>query len=33
MANMSVKEAATKFGLSERRVQKLCELNRIDGAE
>lgn len=33
MSYISVKEAAIKFGLSERRVQKLCELNRIDGAE
>ena len=33
MSFISVKEAAAKFGLSERRVQKLCELNRIDGAE
>ena len=33
MSYMSVKEAAAKFRLSERRVQKLCEQNRIDGAE
>ena len=25
-------EAAKKWGISERRVQKLCEENRIDGA-
>ena len=33
MSYISVKEAADKFGLSERRVQKLCETNRIAGAE
>lgn len=33
MSFMSVKEAATKYGLSERRVQKLCKQNRIDGAK
>lgn len=31
MDYISVKEAALKFDLSERRVQKLCETNRIDG--
>ena len=31
MKYISVKEAANKFNLSERRVQKLCELNRIEG--
>lgn len=31
MDYISVKEAAIKFELSERRVQKLCESNRIDG--
>lgn len=31
MDYISVKEAADKFRLSERRVQKLCETNRIDG--
>lgn len=31
MDYISVKEAAEKFELSERRVQKLCETNRIDG--
>ena len=31
MEYISVKDAATKFGLSERRVQKLCETHRIDG--
>ena len=29
---ISVAEAAEKWGLSERRVQKLCKENRIDGA-
>lgn len=33
MSSISVKEAAIKFGLSERRVQKLCEENRIEGAK
>ncbi len=28
---ISVKEAAKKWEISERRVQKLCEGNRIDG--
>ena len=28
---ISVKEAAEKWGISERRVQKLCEENRIEG--
>lgn len=31
MDYISVKEAASLFGLSERRVQKLCATNRIDG--
>ena len=31
MDYISVKEAAIKFELSERRIQKLCETNRIDG--
>lgn len=31
MDYISVKEAAQKFNLSERRVQKLCETQRIDG--
>ena len=31
MDYISIKEAAIKFKLSERRVQKLCETNRIDG--
>lgn len=31
MEYISVKEAANKFELSERRVQKLCETNRIKG--
>lgn len=29
---MSTKEAAEKWGISERRIQKLCEDNRIEGA-
>lgn len=29
---ITVKQAADKWGISERRVQKLCEENRIDGA-
>lgn len=33
MDYISVKEAAIKFELSERRVQKLCETNRIDGCK
>ena len=33
MDDISVKAAATKFELSERRVQKLCETNRIDGCK
>ncbi len=28
---ISVKETAKKWGISERRVQKLCEGNRIEG--
>lgn len=28
---ISVKDAAKKWSVSERRVQKLCEQNRIDG--
>jgi len=28
---ISVKETAEKWGISERRVQKLCEGNRING--
>lgn len=31
MEYISVKDAAIKFGLSERRVQKLCETKRIEG--
>nr|WP_028987673.1 hypothetical protein [Thermicanus aegyptius] len=31
-ANISVKAAAQKWGLSDRRVQVLCSENRIDGA-
>lgn len=29
---ISVKEAAEKWGISERRIQKLCAEKRIDGA-
>ena len=32
MEYMSCAEAAAKWGISERRVQKLCEVNRIPGA-
>jgi hypothetical protein len=32
MDYISTKEAAEKWDISERRVQKLCEDNRIDGA-
>jgi hypothetical protein len=28
---ISVKEAAVKWNISERRIQKLCENNRIEG--
>ncbi len=28
---ISVRDAAIKWGISERRIQKLCEENRIDG--
>lgn len=28
---ISVKEAANKWDISERRIQKLCESNRIEG--
>ncbi len=28
---ISVRDAAVKWGISERRIQKLCEGNRIDG--
>lgn len=31
MEYMSCPEAARKWGISERRVQKLCEENRISG--
>lgn len=30
---ISVKEAATQWGVSERRVQKLCETGKISDAE
>lgn len=29
---ISVHQAAEKWGISERRIQKLCEENRIEGA-
>lgn len=29
---ISVKQAEKKWGISERRIQKLCEENRIEGA-
>lgn len=29
---ISVQQTAIKWGISERRIQKLCEENRIDGA-
>ena len=32
MEYMSAPQAAEKWGISERRVQKLCEDNRIPGA-
>ena len=31
MDYISVREAATKWSISERRVQKFCEANRIEG--
>jgi len=31
MSYISVKEASKKFNISERRIQKLCEMNRISG--
>lgn len=33
MDYISVKTASEKWGISERRIQKLCEENRIDGTE
>lgn len=33
MDYISVKEAAEKWAISERRIQKLCEDGRIDGVE
>ena len=33
MDYISVKETSKRFHLSERRVQKLCETNRIDGCK
>lgn len=33
MDYMSVREAAQKWEISERRVQKLCEENRMDGIQ
>mgnify|MGYP000934284523 FL=1 len=29
---ISVQQASIKWGISKRRIQKLCEENRIDGA-
>lgn len=31
MDYISVKDASEKWGISERRIQKLCEGNRIEG--
>jgi len=33
MEYMTAKEAAAKWGISERRVQVLCEQGRIDGVQ
>lgn len=33
MNYISVREAAQEWGISERRVQKLCEGSRIDGIQ
>lgn len=33
MDYISVKAASNKWGISERRIQKLCEENRIEGIE
>lgn len=33
MNYISVREAAQEWGISERRVQKLCEESRIDGIQ
>ena len=33
MDYISVKAASEKWGISERRIPKLCEENRIDGTE
>ena len=33
MNYISVKAASEKWGISERRIQKVCEENRIDGTE
>jgi hypothetical protein len=33
MDYISVKAASEKWGISERRIKKLCEENRIDGTE
>lgn len=32
MDYITPKEASIRWGISERRIQKLCEENRIDGA-
>ncbi len=31
MEYMTIKEAAVKWGLSERRIQEICELNKVPG--
>ncbi|MEW6621931.1 MAG: DNA-binding protein [Bacillota bacterium] len=33
MEYITAKEAAAKWGISQRRVQVLCEQNRVDGAK
>ena len=30
---LSVKEAAVKFGISERRIQQICEAGKFEGAQ
>ena len=32
MDYMSIKEASEKWGISERRIQRLCSENRVEGA-
>lgn len=31
MEYMTIKEAAAKWGLSERRIQEICELDKVPG--